>query len=375
MQPRSWIELNEQAFNHNVHWYKKITGEKLLGVVVKSNAYGHGLETIAQMCQKNNAVDWLMVASLSEALILRNQRIDKPILVMYHLDQDADLALEYDIDLMVSDLATAAHLNQLAMGYKKKCNIHIKVDTGLSRFGFFSEEVIPLLKQLKQYQGLKIQGIYTHLSQAGAQDQTATHEQLALFNELLQKIAQEKFKIPYIHWGNSAAVLTGQLSNSNLTRVGLGIYGLWPSEFVKQTIQADHPDFQLIPIMTWKSRIDYIKKIEAGSYIGYDRTMQVTRPTTLAVLPVGYYDGYDRRLSNKASVLIQNQYAPVLGRIGMTTTVIDITNIPQAHIGQEVILMGPHDQITATHLATLAQSYNAREVISKLHERIPRVIK
>ena len=161
---------------------------------------------------------------------------------------------------------------------------------------------------------------------------------------------------------------------TNLVRIGLGAYGWWPSQSNKEITQEKFPDFDLKPVLTFKTRIFQIRHLEADRFVGYDRTYKTTGPTTIAVLPVGYFDGYDRRLSSKGILLIRGQYAPVIGIIAMTTTLVDITHIPDAQVGDEVILMGDYEKITPTQLANVMGSFNPREILTRLNPMIPRVI-
>jgi len=372
-QIRSLVELNASAFNANIAWYKKAIQQKLLGIVIKSNAYGHGLSQIAQLVQYNKDVDWICVAGLGEAVLARSYGVQKPILVLYHLDEDPALAAQQQIDLMVTDIDTLHALNSVGQEVTRPIHVHIKVDTGLSRFGFAPDAVLPVVELITQLPHLKLRGIYTHLAEAANADQYFTHQQLQLFNALVQELHKQHSSIPFVHVANSAAATLYSDTTSNLVRVGLGVYGLWPSVFTKENTQLQCRGFELTPILSWKTRIEFIKTIEAGQAVGYDRTFKAERTMRVAVLPVGYVDGYDRRLSNKGWVRVNNCYAPVIGRIAMTTMMIDITHA-NAHIGDEVLLVGPHERVHPVDIAVLMESYNPREFLTGIHERILRVV-
>jgi alanine racemase len=371
--PHTWIEIDQNALAHNFKMYKKAIGTRALGVVVKSNAYGHGIVEVARVCQASDDVDWIFTATLTEALQLRMNGITKPILVIYFIDEDPAKAIAYDIDVMVSDLQALDELNDLGLALAKPCNIHLKIDSGMSRFGFMPEQAVEIVKKAQSMPGLLVNGIYSHLAQAANIDQTFNLEQENAFISVLQQLAQAQISIPFKHISNSAGSTALENSHTNLVRLGLGAYGWWPSQSNKELTQAKFPDFDLKPVLTFKTRIFQIRNLEAGRCVGYDRTYKTTADTKIAVLPVGYFDGYDRRLSSKGILLIRGQYAPVIGIIAMTTTLVDITHIPDAQVGDEVILMGDYEKITPAQLANVVGSFNPREILTRLNPLITRI--
>lgn len=372
--PHTWIEINQSALLHNFTMYKKAIGTRALGVVVKSNAYGHGIVEVARVCQASADVDWLLTATLTEAIQLRMNGITKPILVIYFIDEDPAKAIAYDIDVMVSDMESLHELNELGIALAKPCNIHLKIDSGMSRFGFMPEEALEIVKKAQSLPGLFVNGIYSHLAQAANIDQTFNVEQENTFINVLQQLDHANISIPYKHISNSAGSTALENVHTNLVRIGLGAYGWWPSQSNKELTQAKFPDFELKPVLTLKSRIFQIRHLPAGRFVGYDRTYKTTADTKIAVLPVGYFDGYDRRLSSKGILLIRGQYAPVIGIIAMTTTLVDITHIPDAQVGDEAILIGDYEKITPTQLANVVGSFNPREMLTRLNPLIPRVV-
>lgn len=372
--PHTWLEISKSALAHNIKMYKHAIGNSAMGVVVKSNAYGHGIVEVAQICQESPHADWLFTATLSEALLLRANGVTKPILVIYFIDDDPRKALEHDIQVMASDMQTLEELNAIGATQNKKFDLHLKIDSGMSRFGFMPESALEIVQKTLRLRGINLNGIYSHLAQAANPDQTFNKEQEANFLAVLELLAKEKIEIPYKHLSNSAGSTALQTRDTNLVRVGLGMYGWWPSQANKELTQAQFPHFELKPVLTFKTRIFQIRHLPSGKTVGYDRTYKTTAPTTVAVLPVGYYDGYDRRLSSKGILLIRNQYAPVIGIIAMTTTLVDITHIPDAQVGDEVILMGDYEKITPTQLANVIGSFNAREIMTRLNPTIPRIV-
>lgn len=372
-KPYTWIELNNTAFEHNVAWYKKQIGnQSFLAAVVKSNAYGHGLLEIGTLCQASNWVDWLCTATLSEALALRNHGITKPILVLSIIDEDPTLAAKHEIALPVFDLATAQILSACAQRMNKHIAVHIKIDTGMSRFGILPGEAIGAIRHIQKLPLINAQGIFTSCAQAGTADQSFTLQQLMQFDALCAELENHGINIPIRHATNSASTnnFASQFPRFNFARVGAGIYGLGH--------MANAPTFTLpdiVPIMQWKTRVSHIKHIKAGDYVGYDRTFTATRNTTLAIIPVGYQDGYDRRMSNKGTVLINNEYyAPVVGRICMNATIIAIPEDKTVELGQEVMLIGDHPQLRAQEIAMMIESFNAREITTRLSPDIEKKV-
>ncbi len=372
-KPYTWIEIDRQAFDHNIKLYKQVIGDNVqLAVVVKSNAYGHGIKEIGTLCQQNKQIGWLCTISLSEALCLREHNITKPILVLGFIDGDPAHAIRHDIDLTIYDLNTAEMLNKLGKQLRKKVNIHIKIDTGMSRFGFFPDEAYTVIKYLQALSHLNLRGIYTHFSTM--EDQHFTSQQSQQFETVLQHLQDNGIDIPYKHSSSSGSITTLPINKINLVRLGAGSYGLWHSEIVKQKTQAKYPNFELKPILTWKTKVLYIKKLPAHTYIGYSKGYKTTKETTIAILPIGYAEGYNKRLANQGKVRIKDQYASVIGNICMNITMIDISHIPNITIGDEVIVMGNYPDITIYDFIDKTGRHNPREITTCLHQNIPRII-
>ena len=373
--PYTWIELNKHAFNHNAATYKKIVGaEKKLAAVIKSNAYGHGIVEIAQLCQQSEHIDWLCVGTLTEALAVRAHGIIKPILVLYFIDTDPILAFEKDISFMASDLLSLKYLNVLAAAHNNSFSIHLKIDTGMSRFGFMPHEINELIAQLKTFKNLVITGIYSHLAKAASNDQQFSMQQETLFNTVIKQFNDAGIFIEYKHIANSAGITALTHDTCNFFRLGLGLYGWWPSAANKQITQEKYPDVKLQPVITLKTRIIQLRTIAAGQPVGYDNTYITQRSTKIAILPIGYYDGYDRRLSNKGLVMIGSEYAPVIGIVAMTVTMIDVTDCAHVAVGDEVVLLGNHEKITPSFIAESIVSFNPREILTRLNTNIARKV-
>lgn len=224
----TWVEIDTAALDHNVSSYSSISKPALLAPVIKSNAYGHGIELVAQFFDQHAAVDILCVVSLSEAVHLRNCGITKPLLVLSIIDRNVELALLYDIALVAYDLPMVLELNQLAQQHKTKANIHVKVDTGLSRLGLLQDKAIAFIEYVNTLQNITIQGIFTHYAISESADQTYTNKQLAHFNTIVEYLESKKIHIPLRHTSCSAALSANIHTHHTMVRAGIGTYGLWP---------------------------------------------------------------------------------------------------------------------------------------------------
>lgn len=358
--PQTYLEISTSAFNHNITYYKnKIGLHNKLAIVIKGNGYGHGLQQIANLCEKNEYVDWICVAQLSEALALQN--ITKPILVLGYSDVSPEYAVGKNIHFMMDHLEYAQNLNNIGTKYSYQFNVHIKIDTGLSRMGILATDAYEFICQLQQLSHISISGIYSHFSASDSNPIFSSY-QFEQFNTLIAQLHQNNIFPTHIHMGNSASNSTiAYPEHFNFFRVGIGAYGLG----------LDKADLK--PVMTWKTHIAHIKTVPKGSYISYTGSYQTKRTTRIALLPIGYYDGYKLNFSNKTTVHINGSYAPILGRIAMNMTIIDITDVT-AQTGDEVILLGDDEKIHAHRLATLGEIKNVREIITGINPLITRII-
>jgi len=370
---RTWIEVSKKALRNNINQYKKTIGDNILAPVIKGNAYGHGLMEVARICQENDNVGWLCVATAEEALTLRKNNISKPILILVYMGNDLEQIALHNIAVTVQDKETIKKLHAAGKNVGKKCKIHIKIDTGLSRLGVFPQQALNLIKYAQTQGSIQVDGMWTHFAEAQEPNRTFTNIQISRFNNLIEKLEQEGIKIPIIHSSNSSGTTTVESKYENLFRVGVGIYGYWASEYIKEVTKKKFPEFSLQPVLSWKTTIAHIKKIPAGSFIGYMRTCQAKKDSLIANIPVGYLDGYDRRLSNSSHVIINNQSAKVVGLITMNIISVDVTNIKDVHIGNEVTLIGNTKNITASELGHIG-NFNVRELTTRLNPTIPRII-
>ncbi len=290
------------------------------------------------------------------------------------IDTDPAGAIGKNIEVVIADKHTAHMLNTVGKKHGFRFNVHIKIDTGLSRLGALIDEAPAFIEYIRMLPFLNLHGICTHFAESQKENSSFSKQQYEQFVTILHYLEANNISVPFKHIANTAATTTLPFPLGNFYRIGIGIYGLWPLKTTKRLTQQRYPGFDLHPILEWKTRIAYIKTIPAYSFVSYDRTYQTTRTTRIGIIPVGYDDGYDFRLSNKASVRIGTTYAPILGRVGMNMTIVDITDIPQATIEDTVILLGDYPQINVHELGEIMERVNIREILSCICSDIPRII-
>lgn len=369
---RTWIEIDSQAFNHNIQQIHSLTDSKAdIGIVLKAHAYGHDIKLIGKLCQENKYVSWLFTASLKEAITLRMSGVTKSILVLGYIDDDSNYFIDYNLVCAVSDVNMAQQLSYVAAASKKKISVHIKVDTGMSRLGFQLDDITASINYMRSLEGLSIEGIFTHLSDTNNSDYSFSTEQLSHFDKMVTSAEGILSKKLYRHVISSGALHMRELYDC--VRVGTNAYGYWKSSLQEQRLSVIKPDITLIPVLTWKTRIQAIKNINPGDAVGYHRAFIATSAMKIAILPVGYYDGYPRGLTYKARVLIKQKYAPVIGIISMNLMVADVTHIDSAQITDQVTLCGDFPGISAVDLAVVTDSIQ-NEFLSRIPQHIPRIL-
>ena len=331
---RVWLEIDLDAVAHNIKTIRRIAGKNSeIMAVVKANAYGHDAIEISRVALESGAT-WLGVGALEEGIILRKAGIKAPILLLGLTPEDqVDCLLFYDLVPTICDLQTVKALSQTAVKYKKNARIHIKIDTGMRRLGIKSEEALDFIKRIKKMNNIEIEGLYTHLAAADEEDKSYTELQFAQYKRVVDELEREDIHVPLKHMANSAAILDLPYTYLEMVRPGITIYGLFPLPLAKRTIK-------LKPVVKFKTKIIFIKKVSTGESIGYGRAYTTIKETTVATLPVGYADGYPRLLSDTGEVLVKGRRAPIIGRICMDLCMIDVTNIPGVQVGEEVVLWG-----------------------------------
>ena len=373
---RAWAEVNLDAILFNIESIKKnISEHTKIIAVIKTDGYGHGAEHIARILENDDKVWGYAVATAEEAFVLRDSNIRKPILILgYTFPYSYERLIKDDIRPTVFMLDSAKELSDQAVKSGKKCRIHIKIDTGMTRIGIHpDDDGIELIRQIAALPGLEIEGVFTHFATADEADKTKAYGQMELFKEYVERIQQElKLDIPMKHCSNSAGIVEMPEANMDAVRAGIILYGLWPSAVVK----ADKK-IELEPVLSLKSRIVYIKTVPEGQEISYGGTFTTIRDTRVATICLGYGDGYPRSLSNIGHVLVKGQKAPILGRVCMDQFMIDVTDIDaDICVGDKVTLIGKSgdEMITMEELGELSGRFNY-ELACDLGKRVPRIYK
>ncbi|MCK8817730.1 alanine racemase [Natroniella sulfidigena] len=365
----AWAEIDLDNIGHNITEFRKsLPDDKLLTIVVKADAYGHGAVEVAKIALENGA-DRLAVAILDEAIQLREAGLTEvPILILGWTPPElASEVVKYDLIQTVYDQQLATSLATAAQKLNQKAKVHLKVDTGMGRIGLQPEEVLEFMTEIKRLDNLIVEGIYTHFAAADEEDKSYTYQQLNKFEQLIKCLEDKGFEIPVKHGANSAAFLDLPETYLNMVRLGIITYGLWPSQEVEQRID-------LRAGMRLKARIAHLKEVPAGTDISYGRTYTTTTQQKIATLPLGYEDGYSRLLSSNSQVLVKGERVPVVGRVCMDQLMVDVTEIDRVEVGDEITLIGPdgEDEITATEVADRIGTINY-EVVCMISKRIPRV--
>jgi len=362
----TWAEVNLSNIKYNIDKIKECLqeGTKILAVV-KANAYGHGMLEVSNAI--SSMVDHFGVATVDEAIFLRKNKIKLPILVMSAiLADEAASVIDYDLTATVFSIDLAKRLDQEAGKRNKKACIHIKVDTGMGRIGIWHEEFCEFLNNIKDLEDLIIEGIYTHFPSA-EEDDDFTSKQIDIFNNILMQAESTGLGIPLKHASNSAAIVKFKSAHFNLTRPGLMIYGVYPDTRLRSIIK-------LKPALSLKSKLTYIKKVKKGRSISYGRTFTASKDTIIGTIPIGYADGYPHALSNKAKVLINGEFVSVIGRICMDQMMVELDTLPNAKIGDEVVLIGTQgsNSIEVEEIASLIDTISY-EILCSISPRVSRV--
>ena len=364
----SWVEIDQAQLIKNIAIIKSAIGDAQLAVVIKSNAYGHGIENIVPVLQATPEVDWAISFLLSEALRARGAGFGKPILVCGYVDGNISEAILNSIDLIVHDRIGLNRYIETAKILRQPVYVHVKVDTGMSRLGFGPGEAFQILQELQTVPEIVVRGLYSHFSESDALDPWYMQEQTKTFEELLLRLQLAGIKIPLVHLANTVGAFRLPTVSKNLVRSGGGIYGL-----LKSLPPASLPVsyWKLKPILSWKTRVMQVREIAANSYISYGRMFQAPTNMRIAVLPVGYADGYSRELSNSSVVSIHGKLMPIVGRICMNMMMIDVSN-EVVNVGDEAYLLGNLDGVRITDLMKRLNTISC-EIPTRINWTIPRV--
>ncbi len=368
---RAWAEINLDHIAHNVEEIRRLVGKRTeIMAVVKADAYGHGvMETVSTIIE--NGASRLAVSMLDEAIQLRKIGIDVPILVLSHTSpQRADELIQYHITQTVYSHEMAEALSDVAVRQGTKVPVHIKIDTGMTRVGFLpGYSAVKDVVKIQKLPGIVVEGIFTHFATADERDRGYTLHQMELFESIISELNRIGIIIPIRHVSNSAAILQYSENTLDMVRAGIILYGIYPSDEVDRTV------IDLKPAMTLKANITLVKWVDAETSISYGRKFTTKRKSRIATISIGYADGYSRLLTNKSRVLVNGQYAPVVGSICMDQCMIDVTDISgELEVGSEVVLIGRQgeNEITADEIAQLIGTI-PYEIVSIIGKRIPRV--
>ena len=361
----SYTQVNLDILKENIKAIKSYTKTPVMAVI-KADAYGHGAVEFAKVLQKE--VAFFGVAALAEAVELRENGIDTPILMLGHTPHAAyPQTVKLGIRSAIFCYEDAALLSAEAVKQGVTVPFHFAVDTGMSRIGFqVTQRDVDICEKIVNLPNLQAEGMFTHFSNADDEDQTRTKKQRSLFELFREGLRQKGIEIPICHTENSAA-LTNFSNHFDMVRAGIILYGYYPGEDVQKN------NVPVKPVLSWYSRVTHVKALDEGRTIGYGATYTLPDPTIVATVSVGYADGYRRALSNKGHVLIHGKQAPILGRVCMDQIMVDVTFIPGVQPGDTVTLLGTDgdNTITADHMARWADTISY-EILCDISKRVPR---
>lgn len=367
---RVYASVNLDAIYDNMKNIKENTKDGTgMIAVIKTDGYGHGAVPIAKTVDE--LVWGYAVATSDEGVNLRTNGVTKPVIILgYTHESQYEKIVENDLRPAIFTFEDAKKLSDVACSESKKAKIHIKIDTGMSRIGFHPDkDSVKVISDISRLPGIEIEGIFTHFYASDETDKTSAYEQYKIFNNIISELEKQGVNIPIKHCSNSAAIIDMPDVNMDCVRVGIALYGMYPSD------EVDKTKVKLTPAMELKSHIICLKEVEKGVGISYGATYVTSEKTKVATVSVGYGDGYRRSLSNKGYVLIRGQKAPILGRVCMDQFMVDVTHIKDVQRGDVVTLLGKDGdmEITAEQLAGMAGETFNYEIVCDIGKRIPRV--
>ncbi len=366
---RCWAEIDLQAIRDNILTIKRISGAKRVAAAVKANAYGHGAVAVSKAI--SDIVDFLLVATIDEAVELQDNGIRNSILILGVLIDESDVeeAVRRGIRFNLSNEIVYRHAVNVAQKLGRPAVVHMEFDTGMTRTGFGIDEGVEILRKLTEQSDVLLEGVFTHYATADVDIEFAKI-QLERFSTRVVPRVRQLFPNAIVHSANSAASVRLKDAVFDMIRPGISIYGLLPD-----VQMASEMEF-LKPAMTWKTRILQLRKVPPGVGISYGLTFKTKKPSLIGVMGVGYGDGYPRVLSNRAEVIVKGRRAPIAGRVCMDLTMVDLTHLTDVRVGDEVVLMGADgdERITAEELGELAGTINY-EIVTRMMPRTKRVYK
>ncbi|MFQ5500321.1 MAG: alanine racemase [Candidatus Zixiibacteriota bacterium] len=377
--PLQWIELSRSALNCNVDSLVRLARGRQIAICVKANAYGHGLPQIVEMLSQRSDIHYLSVHSVAEAIACRKAGWNARLLLLGPVaTEDIETIVECGFEPTISDAAFLERLGRAADKAKKRILTHLKLETGTNRQGITESELPRFAEIYRKHQHLgKPYGASTHFANI---EDTTNHQyaehQLRQFGKLVKAMKRLKIGPRICHTASSAALILFEKTGFDLVRPGLAAYGHWPSKetYLSYRLSGGANDL-FRPVLSWKSRLTQVKKLQPGEFVGYGCTYRTTAPARLGVVPVGYYDGYDRALSNCAHMLVNGARAEVRGRVCMNLTMIDISNVRAARPGHVVTLIGSDhsETVSAEQIAIWSSTINY-EVLARLSSETPRIM-
>jgi alanine racemase len=366
---QNWVEIDRSDFHFNLKKIKEYVSKNTkIMVVIKANAYGHGGVVLAKEAQRAG-VAWIGVSSLEEGIQFREAGIKSNILILGNIFpfENFQVAVAHSLTPTISTMPELAALEELAARLNKKINFHLKIDSGMGRIGAESEASHSILQKIVQMSKTNMTGMYTHFAVADT-DSVFTQQQLDIFMNIV-KFARINLGLKFIaHAANSAALFRNKCTHLDMVRLGISIYGLAPFRHAERFLE-------LKPVLSWKTKIMFLRKVPPGFCVSYGRTFVTNRTSVIATIPVGYADGYNRLLSNKCDVLVHGKRCPVVGRITMDMTMIDVTDVNGVMLGDEAVLIGVQgeEDIKVDELAKIQNTINY-EVTCAISVRVPRII-
>jgi len=363
----SVLHIDLQAYRHNIRTLQSLIPSNTgIIAVIKSNGYGLGAVELAKRALEEG-VSVFAVAHITEGQELREQFPDVPILILVQpVAEDLPTAIKENLTLTLSDLPFAEKLGDMARKLNKVVPVHCEIDTGMGRQGFSVEDAPKSLLKMTRISNIDIQAVCTHFPSADAPNDPFTASQIKTFNALIEDMSKDGIPFEYVHAANSAAVLLQEGCTFDFIRPGIITYGVWPNNNPDVTVHIK-------PVVEWKTKVVLVRDLPGGVSISYGRTFKTNRPTKIAVLPIGYADGYPRILSNNSDVIIRDTRCPIRGTITMNETMVDITHIPEISVGETVTLFGTdaHETISIEELAQKAHTIGY-EILTGISEHIPR---
>lgn len=356
--------VNLNALRHNYRLIKKYAGNVDVMAVVKANAYGHGDVEVVRALKKEG-VKHFGVALVKEGIRLRNKGIRDNIYILSGItDGQENEIINFAFVPLISDIETAERFAKVVKKMKKSVEVHLKIDTGMGRFGFLPWQADVFFKRIKKIGNINIMGIASHFADLAGGDVAFAKEQLKIFNKIISSGINNGFRFRWIHIANSAAIFLLPQARFNLVRPGIALYGCPPFDGCQESLK---------PVMELKTRVIYLKRVPRGYSISYGRTFYTKRESLIATIPIGYADGMNRLMSNKGEVLVKGKRVPIVGRVCMDLTMIDVTGIDKVKVGDEVVIIGRQrkQSITALEIADKIGTISY-EVLCNISSRVPR---